>query len=374
MRQGGIAGVPIIIQSRLLFLTWPEGKAVREMTDHLPEKRTPSSEILFYQTEDGRSQIEVRLDQNTVWLSQSLMAELFQTTKQNISLHIKNIFEEGELDPDSVVKEYLTTAADRKSYSTYYYNLDVIISVGYRVRSHRGTQFRRWATERLREYLVKGFTMDDERLKEGRNIGADYFDELLERIRDIRASEKRFYQKIRDIYKLAIDYDAEAEETKEFFQIVQNKLHWAITGKTAAELIAERAESSKTNMGLTSWKGSKVRRTDVAVAKNYLSIEEIGELNRIVVMYLDYAEDQARRRKPLYMRDWREKIDAFLKFNERAILKDAGKASMEVAKALALEEYQKFNRHRLVEEAAKEEEEFEKVAKQLERKDRRKRK
>ncbi|PIV23188.1 MAG: hydroxyacid dehydrogenase [Deltaproteobacteria bacterium CG_4_8_14_3_um_filter_45_9] len=342
------------------------------MTDHLPEKRTPSSEILFYQTEDGRNRIEVRLEDNTVWLSQSLMAELFQTTKQNISLHIKNIFKEGELDPDSVVKEYLTTAADRKSYLTYYYNLDVIISVGYRVRSHRGTQFRRWATERLREYLVKGFTMDDERLKEGRNIGADYFDELLERIRDIRASEKRFYQKIRDIYKLAIDYDAEAEETKEFFQIVQNKLHWAITGKTAAELIAERADSSKANMGLTSWKGSKVRRTDVAVAKNYLSIEEIGELNRIVVMYLDYAEDQARRRKPLYMRDWREKIDAFLKFNERAILKDAGKASMEVAKALALEEYQKFNRHRLVEEAAKEEEEFEKVARQLERKDRRK--
>ena len=344
------------------------------MTDHLPEKRPPSSEILFYQTEDGRNRIEVKLEDNTVWLSQSLMAELFQTTKQNISLHIKNIFEEGELDPDSVVKEYLTTAADGKSYSTYYYNLDVIISVGYRVRSHRGTQFRRWATERLREYLVKGFTMDDERLKEGRNIGADYFDELLERIRDIRASEKRFYQKIRDIYKLAIDYDAEAEETKEFFQIVQNKLHWAITDKTAAELIAERADSSKANMGLTSWKGSKVRRTDVAVAKNYLSIEEIGELNRIVVMYLDYAEDQARRRKPLYMRDWREKIDAFLKFNERAILKDAGKASMEVAKALALEEYQKFNRHRLVEEAAKEEEEFEKVARQLERKDRRKRK
>jgi len=306
-------------------LTLPEGKAGREMPNYLPEKKMPSSEILFYQTEDGRNRIEVRLEDNTVWLSQSLMAELFQTTKQNISLHIKNIFKEGELDPDSVVKEYLTTAADRKSYSTYYYNLDVIISVGYRVRSHRGTQFRRWATERLREYLVKGFTMDDERLKEGRNIGADYFDELLERIRDIRASEKRFYQKIRDIYKLAIDYDAEAEETKEFFQIVQNKLHWAITGKTAAELIAERADSSKANMGLTSWKGSKVRRTDVAVAKNYLSIEEIGELNRIVVMYLDYAEDQARCRKPLYMRDWREKLTLFSNSTNALFLKMRGR-------------------------------------------------
>jgi len=345
------------------------------MTDHLPEKRAPSSEILFYQTEDGRNRIEVRLEDNTVWLSQSLMAELFQTTKQNISLHIQNIYAEGELVREGTVKEYLTVqqeGARKVSRSLEYYNLDVIIAVGYRVKSHRGTQFRRWATERLREYLVKGFTMDDERLKEGRNIGADYFDELLERIRDIRASEKRFYQKIRDIYKLAIDYDAEAEQTKEFFQIVQNKLHWAITGKTAAELIAERADSSKANMGLTSWKGSKVRRTDVAVAKNYLSIEEIGELNRSVVMYLDYAEDQARRRKPLYMRDWRDKIDAFLKFNERAILEDAGKVSMEVAKTLAHEEYEQFNKHRLVEEAAKEEEEFEKMAKQLERKDRRK--
>ena len=356
-------------------MTWPEGKAVREMTDHLPEKRKPSSEILFYQTEDGRSRIEVRLDEKTVWLSQRLLAELFQKDVRTINEHIQNIYEEGELAPEATIRKFRIVQTEGKrevERIVDFYNLDVIIAVGYRVKSHRGTQFRRWATERLREYLVKGFTMDDERLKEGRNIGADYFDELLERIRDIRASEKRFYQKIRDIYKLAIDYDAEAEETKEFFQIVQNKLHWAITGKTAAELIAERADSSKANMGLTSWKGSKVRRTDVAVAKNYLSIEEIGQLNRIVVMYLDYAEDQARRRKPLYMCDWREKIDAFLKFNERAILKDAGKASMEVAKALALEEYQKFNRHRLVEEAAKEEEEFEKMAKQLERKGRRK--
>ena len=347
------------------------------MTKHLPEKRATSSEILFYQTEDGSSRIEVRLDQNTVWLSQRLLAELFQKDVRTINEHIQNIYQEDELASEATIRKFRIVQTEGKreiQRSVEFYNLDVIIAVGYRVKSRRGTQFRRWATERLREYLVKGFTMDDERLKEGRSIGADYFDELLERIRDIRASEKRFYQKIRDIYKLAIDYDAEAEETKEFFQIVQNKLHWAITGKTAAELIAERADSSRPNMGLTSWKGSKVRRTDVVVAKNYLSVEEISELNRIVVMYLDYAEDQAHRRKPLYMRDWREKIDAFLKFNERAILEDAGKVSMEVAKTLALEKYEKFNRHRLAEGAAKEEEEFEKMARQLERKDRRKEK
>ena len=358
-------------------MTCPEGKAGREMTDHLPEKRPPSSEILFYQTEGGRSRIEVRLDENTVWLSQRLLAELFQKDVRTINEHIQNIYEERELAPEATIRKFRIVQTEGKrevERIVDFYNLDVIIAVGYRVKSYRGTQFRRWATERLREYLVKGYTMDDERLKEGRNIGADYFDELLERIRDIRASEKRFYQKIRDIYKLAIDYDAEAEETKEFFQIVQNKLHWAITGKTAAELIAGRADSSKANMGLTNWKRSRVRRTDVAVAKNYLNIEEIGELNRIVVMYLDYAEDQARRRKPLYMRDWRGKIDAFLKFNERAILEDAGKVSMEVAKTLAIERYEKFNRHRLAEEAAKEEEEFEKIARQLEPKDRRKRK
>ena len=347
------------------------------MTDHLPGKRPPSSEILFYKTEDGRNRIEVRLDGNTVWLSQRLLAELFQKDVRTINEHIQNIYEEGELAPETTIRKFRIVQTEGKrevERGVDFFNLDVIIAVGYRVKSHRGTQFRRWATERLREYLVKGFTMDDERLKEGRNIGEDYFDELLERIRDIRASEKRFYQKIRDIYKLAIDYDAEAEQTKEFFQIVQNKLHWAITGKTAAELIAQRADSSKANMGLTSWKGSRVRRTDVTIAKNYLSVDEISELNRIVVMYLDYAEDQARRRKPLYMRDWREKIDAFLKFNERAILEDAGKVSMEVAKTLVLEKYEKFNRHRLAKEAAKEEEDFEKMARQLERKDRRKKK
>jgi len=329
------------------------------------------SEIILYKTEDGFSQIQVRLEEESVWLTQIQMAELFQTTVPNINLHVKNILAEGELMEKATIKEYLIvqTEGNRKvRRSVLFYNLDMIIAVGYRVKSHRGTQFRIWATERLHDYLVKGFAMDDERLKEGRNIGADYFDELLERIRDIRASEKRFYQKIRDIYSLAVDYDPNADTTKEFFQIVQNKLHWAITGKTAAELISERADSSKPNMGLTSWKGAKVRRTDVTVAKNYLSMDEIGELNRIVVMYLDYAEDQAHRRKPLYMRDWREKLDSFLKFNEREILDNPGEVSMEVARTLALDEYEKFNRKRLTEEAVQADEEFESLVKEVERK------
>jgi hypothetical protein len=282
------------------------------------------------------------------------MAELFHATKQNISLHLKNIFNEGELAENRVVKEYLTTAADGKNYRTKFYNLEAIIAVGYRVRSPRGTQFRRWATERLNEYLVKGFTMDDERLKAVRNIGSDYFDELLERIRDIRSSEKRFYQKIRDIYKLAVDYDPKAQETQEFFSIVQNKLHFAIAGKTAAELIAERADATKPNMGLTSWKGGKVRKGDVTIAKNYLNAAEIEGLNRIVTMYLDYAEDQAKRHRQVFMRDWREKLDAFLQFNERDILQQFEKVSKAVADQLALEQYEIFHQNRLTEEAREE--------------------
>ena len=317
----------------------------------------PASRLLLYTTEDGKRRIEVRLEEESVWLTQAAMGELFQTTKQNISFHLRNIFREAELEEHRVVKEYLTTASDGKNYKMKYYNLEAIIAVGYRVRSHRGTQFRQWATERLREYLVKGFTMDDDRLKAGLNIGADYFDELLERIRDIRASEKRFYQKIRDIFKLSIDYDPASGETKEFFKIVQNKLHWAITGKTTAELIAERADASKPNMGLTAWKGAKVRKGDVTIAKNYLNAGEIHELNRIVTMYLDYAEDQANRHRPLHMKDWREKLDAFLKFNEREILSDPGAVSMEVAQTLALEKYAKFNKRRLLEEAEKEDSE-----------------
>lgn len=310
--------------------------------------------FLLYVTGEGKATIEVRLEHDTVWLTQAAMAELFQTTKQNISLHLKNIFQEGELLENSVVKENLTTAADGKSYRIKSYNLEAILTVGYRVRSHRGTQFRMWATERLNEFLVKGFTLDDERLKSGRNIGFDYFDELLERIRDIRASEKRFYQKIRDIYKLAVDYDPKLEETLEFFRIVQNKLHFAVSAKTAAELIAERADATKPNMGLTSWKGDKVKKSDITVAKNYLNEEEIMSLNRIVTMYLDYAEDQAKRHRQVFMRDWRMKLDAFLQFHEREILGDPGKISKHVADALAMKQYEQFHSHRLQQEAEEE--------------------
>jgi hypothetical protein len=244
------------------------------------------SEIILYQSEDGQTKIDVRLENDTVWLNQMQMAELFQTTKQNISLHINNIFHEGELTQESVVKEYLTTAQDGKNYLTKFYNLDVIISTGYRVKSNRGTQFRIWATQRLREYLIKGFVLDDERLKEARN---DYFDELLERVRDIRTSEKIFYRKVTDIYATSIDYDPGSEMTQKFFAAVQNKFHYAIHGHTASELIAERADSHKLNMGLTSWKGAKIRKSDVTIAKNYLSENEIKQLNHIVYQYLSFA-------------------------------------------------------------------------------------
>lgn len=304
------------------------------------------SEIIFYEANDGQTKVEVRFDDETSWLSQGQMIELFKTTKQNISLHIKNIFEEGELQEDSVVKEYLTTAADGKKYKTKFYNLDVIISVGYRVKSNVGTQFRIWATRQLRELIIKGFVLDDERLKHGKRFGRDYFDELLERIREIRASERRFYQKITDIYaQCSIDYDSNADISRTFYKTVQNKLHWAITGDTAAEIIAKRADSEKENMGLKTWKNSpkgKVLKSDVSVAKNYLIEKEIKELERIVVMYLDYAELQAEKGRPMTMADWVEKTDAFLKFNEYEILNNAGKVSHKVAKKLAEEQYEKF--------------------------------
>ncbi|MDZ7808951.1 MAG: virulence RhuM family protein [Arhodomonas sp.] len=253
------------------------------------------------------------------------MAELYQTSKQSISLHLRNLFEEGELDRSVVVKDYSTTAPDGKRYNVKHYNLDAILAVGCRVRSHRGTQFRRWATDRLREYLTKGFAMDDERLKNPPGPGVpDYFDELLERIRDIRASERRMYLRVREIFALAADYEPSAEETQRFFQHMQNKLHYAATGQTAPELIHGRADHTAPNMGLTSWKGGEVRAADVTVAKNYLKADEITELNRIVSMWLDFAEDQARRRRQVFMKDWQEKLDQFLAFNDRAVLSGHG--------------------------------------------------
>ncbi len=341
----------------------------------MDKKEQNKSELILYQTEDGKTRLEVRLQKETVWMTQAAMAELYQTTPQNMTLHLKAIYTEGELDEDSTCKEHLQVQKEGSreiSRTRKFYNLQVILAVGYRVRSHRGTQFRRWATQQLNEYLVKGFAIDDERLKAGKNIGSDYFDELLERIRDIRSSEKRFYQKIREIYKLAIDYDPKAEETLEFFKIVQNKLHFAISGKTAAGLISERADAKKSNMGLTSWSGAKVRRTDVTIAKNYLNETEMDGLNRIVMMYLEYAEDQANRHHQIFMRDWREKLDPFLKFNERQILNNPGKVSKEVADKLALDQYEIFNQHRLSvaanQEAFEDDKELKRIQSQVKKK------
>ncbi len=323
------------------------------------------SEILLYQTEDGQTRIDVRLENGTVWLSQKHMAELYQVRQQTISHHLRNIFAEGELDEAAVYKCYLLTAPDGKNYKTKLYNLEVFIAVGYRVRSHRGTQFRRWATERLREYMVKGFTMDDARLKTvATPFGADYFDELLERIRDIRSSEKRFYQKITDIYATSVDYDAHAPISQEFFATVQNKLHWAITGQTAAEIVARRADADAPNMGLTSWKGTKVRKADVHVAKNYLNEEELRGLNRIVTMYLDFAEDQATRHVAMHMKDWIERLNAFLRFNEREVLDNRGSISAELAKTRAERQYELFEERRRTQDALVEGD-FEKAVKKL---------
>jgi hypothetical protein len=328
----------------------------------------PDTGIIFYQTEDGQSRIQVRLQNGTVWLNQRLLSELYQVAVPTINLHIATIFGDHELTPEATIRKYLivqTEGTRQVERQVDFYNLDMILAIGYRVRSHRGVQFRRWATERLKEYIVKGFVMDDERLKGESAFGRDYFDELLERIRDIRASEKRFYQKVRAIYTLSVDYDPKAESTQEFFKIVQNKLHWAITGQTAAELISGRADAGQPNMGLTSWKGAKVRQADVVVAKNYLQQGEIGQLNRLVNMWLDYAEDQAERRTPVYMKDWREKLDAFLQFNQRAILEHSGRISTEDAKRLALEQYHIFNQNRIETEDESAEREFEREVERL---------
>jgi hypothetical protein len=309
------------------------------------------SEIIIYQTADGNTRIEVRLENESVWLSQSQMTTLYQASKQNISYHIKNIFKEGELEENSVVKEYLTTAADEKAYNTKYYNLDVIISVGYRVNSHRGTQFRIWATQRLREYLVKGFILDDERLKSGSQ--PNYFQELLDRIRDIRSSEKIFYQRVKDIYTTSIDYNPQSKTTQDFFATVQNKLHWAIHKHTAAELIYDRADGNKKDMGLTTWKSDKIRKADVTIAKNYLAEIEIKELNLLVEQYLAFAEAQALAQRPMYMADWIKKLNDILTINQREILLDAGRISKKIADELAEKEFDKYSVKQIEIEATK---------------------
>ena len=304
-----------------------------------------NNQIIMYQTEDGLTKIDVTLEDETVWLNQAQMAELFQTTKQNISYHINNCFKEGELNETSVVKDFLTTAADGKPYNTHYYNLDVIISVGYRVKSLRGTQFRIWANSVLKEYLIKGFAMNDDLLKS--SGGGDYFKELLDRIRDIRSSERVFYRQILDIYATSIDYDKKAETSILFFKTVQNKMHYAVTGHTAPELVYLRADCTKPFMGLTSFKGNKPQKTDIANAKNYLSESELKELNAITSAYLDFAELQALRRKTMTMREWVNKLDDFLQMSDSEVLQNAGTISHEMALAKAGEEYSKYKKQNI---------------------------
>ena len=309
-----------------------------------------TGEIILYRTEDGNTRIECRFTEGTIWLTQSMIAELFQTTVPNVNLHLKNIYEEGELSAKATIKDYLIVRQEGKrrvSRSVLHYNLQAVLAVGYRVQSPRGTQFRQWATAKLEEYLRKGFVLDDERLKNPPGPGVpDYFDEMLERIRDIRASERRMYLRVREILALAADYAPNDRETQAFFQTVQNKLHFAVTGKTAPELIVERASHAKPNMGLTAWKGLVVRRGDVVIAKNYLRQEEITELNRIVTMFLDFAEDHAKRRRQIFMKDWKESLDSFLKFNERSILPDMGHVSRGQAEQAASEQYTLFEQRR----------------------------
>ncbi len=315
----------------------------------MPNKSTPAAgEFLLYQTDDGQTRIECRFEAETVWLSQALIAELFQTTPQSITQHLRAIYQDCELNQAATCKEYLQVqqeGARQVRRAVKHYNLDAILAVGYRVRSPRGTQFRQWAAARLSEYLLKGFVMDDERLKNPPVAGAampDYFDEMLDRIRDIRASERRMYLRVREIFALAADYQPSLKETSTFFQTIQNKLHFAATGLTAAEIIHQRADHNQANMGITNWKSGSVRKGDVTVAKNYLDGDEIDELNRIVVMWLDFAEDKARRRKQVFFREWAERLDDFLRFNERDVLSHSGRVSKKVADERARREYDRF--------------------------------
>ena len=328
--------------------------------------KTIKSQILIYKSEDGRIKLDVRFDGETVWLTQPMIAELFQTTIPNISMHLRNIFEEGELTQDATVKNFLTVrqeGAREVQRQLDFYNLDAIISVGYRVKSNVATQFRIWATKQLREFIVKGFVLDDERLKNP-DLPFDYFEELLRRIQDIRTSERRFYQKITDIYATSIDYDPSANISITFFKTVQNKMHWAITGHTAAELIHSRADSRKPNMGLTNWRGPKVRKEDIAIAKNYLSEEELAALNNLVEQYLVFATGQAMRRIPMRMADWAAKLDAFLSINDREILTHAGTISHELALAFAEQQYDVFHRKQLSDKACHPDD-FEKAVQKL---------
>jgi hypothetical protein len=307
--------------------------------------RNSTAEFLVFTNQDSRNSIEVRIEDETVWLTQKLIATLFDVNVRTINEHLQNIFKSNELDKDSVIRKFRTTASDGKNYNTQFYNLDAIISIGYRVNSTRATQFRQWATNVLKNYAIKGWVLDKERLKNGTYLDENYFDELLAEIREIRASERKFYQKITDIYTTAFDYNLDSPTTKTFFSSVQNKLHFAIHGHTAAELITKRADSENDYMGLTTWKNApdgKIIKTDVSIAKNYLNAQEIKSLDRFVTMYLDYAESQAERNIPMTMEDWSGKLNAFLQFNEKDILSNTGKVSHEIAKAFAESEFEKY--------------------------------
>ncbi|EMD6373372.1 virulence RhuM family protein [Morganella morganii] len=317
------------------------------MSDNLPE--APQGEFILFRSEDGQTHVECRFESDTLWLSQSSICELYGKAKATISEHISNIFTEGELAENSVVRFYRTTADDGKQYNVKYFNLSVILAVGYRVRSIRGTQFRQWATQTLEQYLIKGFVMDDERLKNppvGQSVVPDYFDEMLERIRDIRASERRVYLRVKEIFTLAADYEPSNKETSRFFQTIQNKLHFACTGMTAAELIASRADANQPDIGLTNYKAGEVRKTNVTIAKNYLRENELKALNRIVNMWLDFAEDQALRRKQVFLQDWDIKLDQFLNFNDRDVLQGSGGISKKAADEKAKDVFDIFDRKR----------------------------
>jgi hypothetical protein len=307
-------------------------------------KEAGQGELVLYTAEDGSANFFLRAQGGTVWLTQLELAALFQTTKQNVSLHVKNVLVEGELIESSVVKEDLTTAGDGKRYRTKLFNLEMILAVGYRVKSPRGTQFRQWATTHLREYLVKGFVMDDERMKDP--VGWDYFDELLQRIREIRTSEKRFYQKVRDLFALSVDYNDDTETVGHFFAEVQNKMLFAVTQQTAAEIIVKRADATQPNMALTAWKAGRVRKADIIVAKNYLNSDEIDQLNRIVVAFLEFAELRTRQRKQLVVEDWRKYVDSFIQFNESPLLKGAGSLSHDAMLAIVQKRYEEFDERR----------------------------